>query len=233
VPARGLCPVPRLDDRERNLAGLDLASLSVIADAVSTPYQAVLRSGLQTGDVAVFVGAGGIGGFGVQIAAALGAHVVAVDVDAARLETLRPHGAELLLDASSIEFKELRKAVRRFADERGVPSWRFKIFETSGTPQGQATAFGLLAHGSHLSIVGFTSKTTEIRLSNVMAFDATVQGNWACLPEHYPAVVDLALSGRIAVAPFIEKRPMASINETFAELHERRIARRVVLVPER
>jgi Zn-dependent alcohol dehydrogenase len=46
-------------------------------------------------------------------------------------------------------------------------------------------------------------------------------------------VVDLALSGRIAVAPFIEKRPMASINETFAELHERRIARRVVLVPER
>jgi len=26
---------------------------------------------------------------------------------------------------------------------------------------------------------------------------------------------------------------MASINETFAELHERRIARRVVLVPER
>jgi 6-hydroxycyclohex-1-ene-1-carbonyl-CoA dehydrogenase len=233
VPARGLCPVPPLDDRERNVAGLDLQSLSVIADAVSTPYQAVLRSGLRTGDVAVFVGAGGIGGFGVQIAAALGATVVAVDVDAARLEALRPHGAARLLDASSMDFKDLRKAVRRFADERGVPSWHWKIFETSGTPQGQATAFGLLGHGSHLSIVGFTSKTVEIRLSNVMAFDATVQGNWACVPEHYPAVVDLVLSGRIAVAPFIETRPMASINETFAELHERRVARRVVLVPER
>ena len=28
-----------------------------------------------------------------------------------------------------------------------------------------------------------------------MAFDATAQGNWGCLPEHYPAVVDLVLVG--------------------------------------
>jgi 6-hydroxycyclohex-1-ene-1-carbonyl-CoA dehydrogenase len=233
VPARGLCPVPALDDPARNRAGLDLARLSVIADAVSTPYQAVLRSGLAPGDLAVFVGAGGIGGFGVQVAAALGASVVAVDVDAGRLEALRAHGASLGLDASATEFKELRKAVKRFADERAVPTWRWKIFETSGTPQGQATAFGLVGHGGHLSVVGFTPKTVELRLSNVMAFDATVQGNWACLPEHYPAVVDLVLAGKVAVAPFVETRPMDSINETFAEIHERRVARRVVLVPER
>ena len=33
----------------------------MIADAVSTPYQAIVRSGLSAGDVAVWVGAGGIG----------------------------------------------------------------------------------------------------------------------------------------------------------------------------
>ena len=38
------------------------------------------------GDLAVFIGVGGVGGFGVQIAAALGATVVAIDVDQARLD---------------------------------------------------------------------------------------------------------------------------------------------------
>ena len=73
VPARGLCAVPDLRRRESTPAGVDLAALSVIADAVSTPYQAILRSGLSPGDLAVFVGVGGVGGFGVQIAAARGA----------------------------------------------------------------------------------------------------------------------------------------------------------------
>ena len=36
------------------------------------PYEAIRRSGLKADEVAVFVGAGGIGGFAVQIAAALG-----------------------------------------------------------------------------------------------------------------------------------------------------------------
>jgi 6-hydroxycyclohex-1-ene-1-carbonyl-CoA dehydrogenase len=65
-----------------------------------------------------------------------------------------------------------------------------------------------------------------------MAFDATVQGNWACLPEHYPAVVELVLSGKVAVEPFVERRPLASINQTFAELRSAAPHRRIVLVPE-
>ena len=64
-----------------------------------------------------------------------------------------------------------------------------------------------------------------------MAFDATARGTWGCLPEHYPAVLDLVLSGRVALAPFVERRPLASINQTFEDLHGRRVSRRVVLVP--
>ncbi len=122
--------------------------------------------------------------------------------------------------------------MRSFAGERGIPTWRRRIFETSGTPEGQATAFGLIEPGGHLSIVGFTPRKTELRLSNLMAFDATAQGNWGCLPEHYPEVVDLVLSGQVALEPFIERRPLATINETFAEVHDRKTSLRVVLIPE-
>ena len=46
VPARGLCPV---DERRLAAAGLSLADVSVVADAVSTAYQAVERSGAGPG----------------------------------------------------------------------------------------------------------------------------------------------------------------------------------------
>ncbi len=232
VPAKGLCPVPDLKNPSVNPLGIDLAALSVIADAISTPYQAVLRSGLVAGDVAVFIGVGGVGGFGVQVAAALGAAVVGIDVDDKKLEQMSKHGALLTINAKTDDFKTLKKKVKAFAEGRGVPTWRTKIFETSGTPQGQSTAWGLIGHGGVLSVVGFTPKTVEIRLSNLMAFDAVAQGNWACLPQHYPAIVDLVLQGKVAVLPFIEPRPMKTINDVFTELHAGPSARRIVLIPE-
>jgi 6-hydroxycyclohex-1-ene-1-carbonyl-CoA dehydrogenase len=180
----------------------------------------------------VWVGAGGVGGFGVQVSAALGAAAVAIDVDEARLARLRSYGAGLTLNPTAFDQKALRKEVRRFAGSLGIPTWRMRIFEASGQPAGQALAFGLLAHGAYLSVVGYTAKTVEIRLSNLMAFDAVAQGNWGCLPEHYPAIVDLALKGRVALEPFIERRPMATINDVFAELHHGGVANRLVLIPE-
>jgi len=233
VPAQGLCAVPDLADPARNPERLELADLAVIADAVSTPYQALIKGGVQAGDLVVFVGAGGIGGFGIQIAAAMGAAVVAVDVDPDRLAAMSEHGADLALRADTTPFKELRAAIRGLAKERDVPSWRWRIFETSGTVAGQETAFGLLGHGSYLGVVGFTPKKLELRLSNLMAFDATAQGNWGCLPEHYPAIVDLVLAGRVRLRPFVEHRPLADIQTTFEDVHARRTTRRVILVPER
>lgn len=231
VPVAGLCRVPDLADRNQNPAGLDLAALSVVADAVSTPFQAIHRSGLARGDLAVFVGVGGVGGFGAQIAAARGAAVVGIDPSGDRLSMLSEHGMDLGLRPDREGPKEIRRAVREFGRERGIPTWRTRIFECSGTRAGQETAFGLVGHGSHLSLVGFTRDTVEVRLSNLMAFDATVQGTWGCLPKYYPEVVDLVLSGKVALEPFIERRPMASINETFEDIRGHRVSRRVVLIP--
>lgn len=67
VPARGLCAV---DESRVDAAGIELADLSVIADAVTTPYQGVVQAGVGPGDVVVVVGAAGVGGYAAQIAAA-------------------------------------------------------------------------------------------------------------------------------------------------------------------
>ena len=80
VPAAQLCEVP-VDDSytPQGVPGLSLAELSVIADAVTTPYQAIAESGLDADDTAIFIGVGGVGGFGAQIAKSFGASVIAID----------------------------------------------------------------------------------------------------------------------------------------------------------
>jgi 6-hydroxycyclohex-1-ene-1-carbonyl-CoA dehydrogenase len=71
----------------------------------------------------------------------------------------------------------------------------------------------------------------EVRLSNLMAFDARALGNWGCPPEHYPAALDLVLCGKVAVKPFVEERRLDDINDVFHAVHHREIRKRAVLVP--
>lgn len=226
VPACGLCCVP-----DPLPSGISLELLSVVADAVTTPYEAIRRSGLSAESVAVFVGVGGVGGFGVQIAAALGAAVVAIDIDKGKLDLAARHGAALTLNAASANEKELKAAVRSFAKESGRRGIGLKIFETSGTPAGQATAFALLDHGAYLAVVGFTPKKVELRLSNLMAFDATARGNWGCPPEHYPAALQLVLEGKVVLDPYVERHPLDDAPELLQAVARHEISKRVILVP--
>ena len=229
VPARGLCAV---DEARLAAAGLTLPQVSIVADALTTPYQAVRRAGVAPGDVAVVVGVGGVGGYCVQVARAFGAVVVAVDVDPRKLQAITADGgAALALDARELDAKALKKAVADFARQRGLRGTEWKIFECSGSAPGQTTAFNLLVHGATLSVVGFTMDKVELRLSNLMAYDARALGNWGCPPEFYPAALDLVLDGKVQLAPFVETHPLADINAVFEAVHGREITRRAVMVP--
>ncbi|MFZ0880068.1 MAG: zinc-binding dehydrogenase, partial [Candidatus Acidiferrales bacterium] len=227
VPARDLCIVP-----ENLPAGISLDALSVLADAVTTPFEAIRRSELESDDVAIVVGAGGIGGFGVQLAAARGAAVIAIDVDAERLDLAMKHGASLALNTRECHEKDLKSAVRDFVKQSGRKGIGRKIFEMSGTTAGQAAAFALLDHGAYLAVVGYTPEKTEVRLSNLMAFDATARGNWGCPPEQYPAALALVLEGKVAIEPFIERHRLEDAPVIFEAVAKHATKRRVVLVPD-
>ena len=138
----------------------------------------------------------------------------------------------MTLNARELEFPDLKKAVRGFVNENGLRQTEWIIFECSGTAAGQQTAFGLLTYGSTLCVVGFTMDKIQLRLSNLMAFDARAIGNWGCEPALYPAALDLVLDGRVQLLPFVERRALAAINEVFAQVHDGRMKRRAILVPE-
>ena len=233
VPSRYLCLVA-VENETKQFGDSDvtLKELSVIADAVSTPYQAVKNSGLGEKDLAVFIGVGGIGGFGVQIAKAMGASVVAIDVDERRLQLISKHGADIAFNPKELDKKAMRKAIRSFISEKGLSQFEWHIFETSGTKTGQELAFGLLTFGATLNVVGFTMDKLELRLSNLMAFDARAVGNWGCHPKYYPEVLELIQRGKIQLAPFIQTFPLSEINSVFERVHQRELDKRPILVPD-
>lgn len=226
VPA---APLVRVDEYVDG--ALDPRELSVVADAVSTAFQAVRRAGLREGDAAFVVGGGGVGGFVTQIAHALGARVAVCDVAPDRLSLLANHGAERTIDLRDRNPQDVRKEFGALARDWHVSSLGWRIFECSGTPDGQTLAFSLLGRGATLMQVGYTPNPVTVRLSNLMAFDATVHGTWGCPPECYPDVLRLIADGRVAIRPFIEHAPMSSLNQLLEAMAAHALRARMVLDP--
>jgi 6-hydroxycyclohex-1-ene-1-carbonyl-CoA dehydrogenase len=102
----------------------------------------------------------------------------------------------------------------------------------SGTKPGQELAFALLGIAGTLSIVGFTMDKLEVRLSNLMAFDANIIGTWGCKPELYADVLELVAENKLVIKPFTETFPMSQINGIFQQMLTHQSNRRAVMVPD-
>ncbi len=227
VPYKYLCPVP-----DKVLEKYSLEQLSVIADAVTTPYQVIQKSELEPGDFAISIGVGGVGIYGALIAKIMGAKVLALDIDDEKLMIAKNNGIDATLNIKGLDIKEIKNKVKEIAKELGVSRFGWKIFEMTGTKPGQELGFALVSFASTLSIVGFTLDKLEVRLSNLMAFDAKLIGTWGCKPELYPKVVDLVANDKLKIAQFVETFPLSKINEVFKNTLEHKYNKRSVLVPD-
>ncbi len=227
VPSRFLIPVP-----DTLLETYEVAELAVIADAVSTPYQAIQKSGLKKGDVAIIIGVGGIGIYAVQIARAFGGKVLAIDINQQRLDRLGVLSSVQSLNTTDMDVRAIKRHVKQWVHDSGADPFGWKIFEMSGTKGGQELAYALLGIAGTLSIVGFTMDKLELRLSNLMAFDAQVIGTWGCRPELYPEVLDLVARGEVEIRPYSAFRPLSEINATFQGVLTHSFQERIILKPD-
>ncbi len=228
VPAADLCVV---EDR----GDMPLEWLAVVADAVTTPYQAATRADLQEGDRVIVVGAaGGVGTYVVQVAKAFGAGtVIGIDIHQEKLDRALEYGADFIINSMGKSVKDVRNEFRALCKENGLPhNYGWKIFEVTGAKPGQEISLALLSFIGKLIWVGFSTAVNEYSLSRLMAFDAEIIGTWGCLPKHYPAALEMVLDGRIQIEPFVETRPMSTIQETFEEAHAGKLTKRIVLTPD-
>ena len=229
VPSRELCPVP-----ERGPFSLE--QLAVVADAVATPYQAALRSDLKPGDRVIILGVtGSLGTFMAQWASFLGAEtVIGVGRNPVKLETSLQYGVDITINSTGKSSADIKKEFFTECRKHQIdPKCGWKIFEMTGTREGQETALELVGYAGMLVLVGYSRENISCHLSKLMVFDAEIRGTWGCLPEHYPFLLERVLAGDIRVAPLVETRPLSRIATTFDELKTNgHPGKRVVLVPD-
>jgi 6-hydroxycyclohex-1-ene-1-carbonyl-CoA dehydrogenase len=227
VPSADLCVI---EDRK----GMPLEHFAVVADAITSPYQAAKRAEISPGDNVVVIGAtGGIGVYMTQIAAAMGAkEVIAIARNKEKLQRSLDFGATYALSTLDKSVKEIRDEYRSYCKEKGLPTYGWKFFECTGSKMGQEIALELLSFVGKMMVVGYGMQKVEYMLSRLMAFDAEIIGTWGCLPKYYPEVLQMVLEGKIKVEPFVDLRPMSQIEQAFKESHSGKLMKRVVLIPD-
>ena len=228
VPSRDLCSVESRGD-------IPLEHLAVIADAVTSPYQAAMRAELKAGDLTIVIGTGGgLGSYMTQICSVLGAkEVIGIDIVPKKLERALKYGATHTINSMDKSARDVRDEFRSYCMEKGLPfNYGWKIFEWTGAGAGQEIALELLSFVCTLVIGGYGMQRNEYQLSRLMAFDADIKGTWGCLPKYYPEVLKMVLEKRIEIEPFLETRPMSQIQQAFEDAHEGGLERRIVLTPD-
>jgi D-arabinose 1-dehydrogenase-like Zn-dependent alcohol dehydrogenase len=101
VPADCLVPLP---------AEIEFADAAPFSCAGLTVYAGLKNAGLRPGQRAAMLGIGGLGHFGLQIARAMGAEVIALTSSESKQEIARQLGAHHVLPATGREFgKRLRE----------------------------------------------------------------------------------------------------------------------------
>ena len=124
VPANTVLP---LDDR------LSFAAGAAIACGTGTAYGALRRANLSGNDTIAIFGQGPVGLSATQLAAAMGARVIALDVSPERLERARQFGAWQTIDPRT---NDPAAAIRDLTEGRGVDA----ALDTSSAPEARIAA---------------------------------------------------------------------------------------------
>jgi S-(hydroxymethyl)mycothiol dehydrogenase len=191
---------------------------------------AVNTGGVRRGDTVAVIGCGGVGDAAIAGAALAGARrVVAVDVDARKLEWARRFGATDTVDASREEPVE---AVRRLTGGTGADV----VVEAVGSPETYRQAFFARDLAGTLVQVGVPdpAMTVELPMIELFGRGGALKSSWYgdCLPTRdFPMLVDLYLSGRLDLDGFVsETIGLADVEDALARMTRGEVLRSVVVL---
>jgi propanol-preferring alcohol dehydrogenase len=182
-----------------------------------TGYHAIAhRSGLHAGEWIAIFGAGGVGLSAIQTAAALGGRVIAIDIDAAKLERARVAGAVETIHA--VEGVRIARRIKEIADGRGA---HISVDAIATAPTTQAGIASLRPGGRHVQ-VGLTSQAeqgqipipADVMVTNELEF----VGSGPNPHNAYDEIFDLIARGKLDPASLISRR--ISLSDITSVFHD-------------
>jgi D-arabinose 1-dehydrogenase-like Zn-dependent alcohol dehydrogenase len=186
-----------LDHADVNLVALPddmpFAVAAALGCRYSTSYRAVVQQGrVQPGEWLAVHGCGGVGLSAVQIGAALGARVVAIDVSKGALDLAEDLGAEAGIDATGLDAAEVAAAVWQVTDG-GV---HVSLDALGSGPTCTGSVLSLRPRGRHVQ-VGLLPEPTVLPMDRVIAGELEIYGSHGLAAHSYPELLAVVAAGRL------------------------------------
>ncbi len=180
-----------------------------------TVYRAIKNAAVEPGQRVAIFGVGGLGHLAVQIAKSFGAQVIAVDISDDKLEFARKLGADVTLNAATIDaVKEIRK----------LGGAHISVV-TSGAKAAYDSAFYSTRGSGTLVVVGMPAE--DLSFPAIMMREVKIMASATGTRLDLKEALQMAAQGKVRCE--IEIRPLDEINEVFDQMRRAQITGRVVL----
>lgn len=191
-----------IDHADTNLVGLPddlgVVEAAALGCRVATAFRAVVeRAQIQPEEWLAVHGCGGVGLSALMIGRALGARMVAIDVDGAALDAARAAGANVVIDAAGTSPDEVAATISEATGGGAHAS----IDAIGGAATSHASIMGLRRRGRHVQVGLMTGDAARAPMpfDRVLAWELDVLGSHGMSARSYPAVLAMIADGRLPV----------------------------------
>src|SRR5256714_638810 len=198
-------------------SGIDDAFAATLACSGLTAYSASSKlPPLAKHDRVAVIGCGGVGLAGISVLRARGVkHIVACDIDPAKLDSARQLGAKEAVDTRSPQ------AAQQLAGIAGV-------IDFVGMPATAALGLAALRKGGRYVLVGLHGGELVHPMPPIAQRAIGIVGSYVGNLQELKEVVALAKSGKLKALP-VHTRPADAVNSALEDLKGGRVVGRVVL----
>jgi len=188
-----------------------------------------MKTNLKPGDMVVTIGAGGMGLSGIVIANALGAKVIAVDVNERSLEKAKILGSIETYKYSG-KSEELNEIVEDIMKKYGSVD---VVYDTTGIPEAVIPFLPLLRVHGTLLLAGLMMKGKEtfpLPADLVVAREIRIQGVLMLPAQKFDTIFKLMKEGKINLDPVTYKTiSIYDVNDAYKEMSEYKNAGRIII----
>ncbi|CAM3067043.1 S-(hydroxymethyl)mycothiol dehydrogenase [Arthrobacter ulcerisalmonis] len=207
----------------------DAAAIGLLGCGVMAGLGAAINTGgVKRGDTVAVIGCGGVGVAAIAGAALAGATtVIAVDIDAKKLERATHLGATHTVDSSEGDpVEQIRALTGGFGAD--------VVIDAVGRPETYKQAFYARDLAGTVVLVGVPTPdmTLELPLLDVFGRGGSLKSSWYgdCLPSRdFPMLISLYQQGKLDLDAFVTERiSIDQVEEAFDKMHAGAVLRSVV-----